>query len=275
MTSKYIFLDIDGTLVNFKAQIPPSAITALKQAQKNGHKLIIATGRQRRQVYPQLLQAIRFDGILTSTGAHIEHDGRTIFQSLIEGDDLALLVERAKRDHVSLLLIGEDGMYGDRSFHEIVLPYMRKVGYSEALIQGAYGNVRMVDDLCAVKKIEKASYFLCPYTTDAWSERLENRFYVVDYSVGKLKTEQYFGELTLSGVSKGSAIERYMAHIGAPISDTIAIGDSGNDIDMIRMANVGVAMGNATEPIKQAADYITSDIDDDGILHALEHLGLL
>ena len=87
--SKYIFIDIDGTLVGYDANIPPSALRALQAAQANGHKIIIATGRQRAQIYPDLLAALNFDGIIASTGAHIECDGKVVYESLVEGDDLA------------------------------------------------------------------------------------------------------------------------------------------------------------------------------------------
>ena len=273
--SKYVFIDIDGTLVGYDANIPPSALRALQAAQANGHKIIIATGRQRAQIYPEVLAALDFDGIIASTGAHIECDGRVIYESLVEGDDLAFITDYFAREGMCYLLMTADELYSDRTFHKIVLPYMRAAGYSEGLIQGAYGNVKVTDTPTHVRGVQKFSYFLSDKTTAEMTRDLDNRFYVVDYSVGNLKTEQYFGEITLAGVNKGSAIRRYMAFVGASMEDTIAIGDSGNDIDMIELCAIGVAMGNATDKIKAAADLITTDVDKDGIYNAFLRLGLI
>lgn len=275
MNSKHIFIDIDGTLVGYDAKIPPSALRALKQAQANGHKIIIATGRQRAQIYPDLLAALEFDGIIASTGAHVECGGRKVYESVIEGENLCAMVDYFEREGVCYLLMSEDKLYSDKTFGEVVLPYMREVGYSESLIQGAYGHVIETDEPRCVSGVQKSSYFLSKKTTAEMSRDLDDRFYVVDYSVGNLKTELYFGEMTLAGVNKGTGIKRYMAHVGASLEDAIAIGDSGNDIDMIECCGIGVAMGNATDKIKAAADLVTTDVDKDGIYNAFLHLGLI
>ena len=275
MTPKHIFIDIDGTLVGYDAKIPSSALAALKQAQRNGHKIIIATGRQRAQIYPDLLAAMNFDGIIASTGAYVECGGRMVYESVIEGDDLCAMVDYYEREGMCYLLMTQDELYADESFGRIVLPYMREVGYSEDLIRGAYGHVIVTDEPRRVRGVEKSSYFLSQKTTEQMTRELDDRFYVVDYSVGNLKTELYFGEVTLAGVNKGSGILRYLEAVGATLEDTIAIGDSGNDIDMIDLCAIGVAMGNATDKIKAAADYVTTDVDKDGIYNAFLHLGLI
>ena len=77
------------------------------------------------------------------------------------------------------------------------------------------------------------------------------------------------------GFSKGSGIRKVCELFGIPISDTIAFGDSVNDLDMLETAGIGVAMGNGTDAAKQAADYVTTDMFDDGIWNACEALGLI
>lgn len=275
MAPKHIFIDIDGTLVGYDAKIPPSALKAIQAAQARGHKIIIATGRQRAQIYPELLDALDFDGIIASTGAFVECNGQTVYESIVEGDDLRFITDYFRCEGICYLLMTDSELYADRSFHEIVLPYMREVGYTEALIEGAYGNVKTVEDPTAVRGVQKFSYFLSDKTTDVMSRDLDDRFYVVDYSIGKLKTNKLFGEITLAGVNKGSGILHYLEAAGASLEDTIAIGDSGNDIDMIDLCAVGVAMGNATDKIKSAADFTTTDVDKDGIHNAFLRLGLI
>ena len=275
MAPKHIFIDIDGTLVGYDAKIPASALKALKMAQSRGHKIIIATGRQRAQIYPDLLASLDFDGIIASTGAYVECNGTAVYESVVEGDDLRFITDYFGREGMCYLLMSGDELYADHTFHDVVLPYMREVGYTEELIEGAYGNVKTIEDPTSMRGVQKFSYFLSDKTTDVMSRDLDDRFYVVDYSVGKLKTEKYFGEITLAGVNKGSGILRYLEAAGAALEDTVAIGDSGNDIDMIDLCAVGVAMGNATDKIKNAADFTTTDVDKDGIYNAFLHLGLI
>lgn len=275
MAPKHIFIDIDGTLVGYDAKIPASALGALQMAQSRGHKIIIATGRQRAQIYPDLLAALDFDGIIASTGAYVECGGQAVYESIVEGDDLRFITDYFGREGICYLLMSGGELYADHTFHDVVLPYMRKAGYTEELIEGAYGNVKTIEDPTAVRGVQKFSYFLSEKTTEQMSRDLDDRFYVVDYSVGELKTDKFFGEITLAGVNKGTGIEHYLEAAGAALEDTIAIGDSGNDIDMIDLCAVGVAMGNATDKIKAAADFVTTDVDKDGIYNAFLRLGLI
>ena len=76
-------------------------------------------------------------------------------------------------------------------------------------------------------------------------------------------------------MTKATAIEHFLSHIGGSIEDTIAIGDSGNDLEMINFAHISVAMGNATDAIKAAADFTTTAVDNDGIYNAFVKLGLI
>lgn len=275
MSTKYIFLDIDGTLVGYDAKIPESALKALKLAQKNGHKIIIASGRAISIIYPDLLEAIRFDGIIASGGACVVCNGKVIFRSAIEGDVLDEIVDYFKREGIRFIVQTTDAIYGEQDFIDIMIPGMIKSGFNKDLIEKTYSGVKIVDDIKTVKNIEKFSYFLSPYPPKKISDDNNGKFYVVDFSVGKGESPLYFGEMNLAGVNKATAIAKFMDHVGAPVSDSIAFGDSGNDLEMMNFAGFSVAMGNATEPIKKSADYITTDVDKDGIYNAFLHLGLI
>ena len=147
---------------------------------------------------------------------------------------------------------------------------MVAAGCSKELVEKSFSGVVPVKDIKSVKNIEKLSYYLSPYSTNRISEDNGGKFYVVDFSIGSVSPDFSFGEMNLSGVNKGTAIERFMAHIGAPISDSIAVGDSGNDLEMMNYAGFSVAMGNATEEVKTAADVITDDCDHDGVAKVIE-----
>ena len=97
---KYIFLDIDGTLVGYDARIPPSALRALTLAQANGHRIFIASGRARGIVYPWLLEAFPFDGMITAGGAQVFLGGKCIYESVMSEDDLTFVTEYFHRENI-------------------------------------------------------------------------------------------------------------------------------------------------------------------------------
>ena len=84
-----------------------------------------------------------------------------------------------------------------------------------------------------------------------------------------------FTDITANGADKGKGILAIARHEGLDAADTIAFGDGGNDMSMIRQAGIGIAMGNATSELKQQADYVTTTVDEDGILNALRHYGIV
>ena len=84
-----------------------------------------------------------------------------------------------------------------------------------------------------------------------------------------------FCDILPEGGGKPNCLRQTLAHLGLTREQCIAFGDGGNDVTMLEYAGIGVAMGNACEEAKAAADYITEDVTHDGLAHALEYFGLL
>ena len=82
-------------------------------------------------------------------------------------------------------------------------------------------------------------------------------------------------DINMCGVTKASGMDVFLRYYGIDRSRSMAFGDGGNDVEMIRHAGVGVALGNAVDAAKRAADYVTATVDDDGVLRALQHYGVL
>ena len=275
MSKKHVFLDIDGTLVGYDSKIPESALKALQLAQANGHRIIIASGRSYGMIYPELLRTVKFDGIISSGGACVMVDGKVIFESYIEGEDLAFVIDYFRANGITYLLMSKDDIYAEPVFNQYVLPGMIKAGFNEDLIRQAYGDNIEVEDVREIKGGNKIAYFTSPFKPDRISADLDGRFYVVDFSVGRTEKKNFYGEMNNGGVNKASGIDEYLKHVGASIEDTIAIGDSANDLEMLEHAAISVAMGNGTDAAKSAADFITTDVDKDGIYNAFQRLGLI
>ena len=226
-------------------------------------------------IYKDLLEAVKFDGIITSGGSCVMVDGKVIFESFIEGDDLALVIDYFRANGINYLLMTKDELYAEPVFNNYVIPGMIANGYSKELVDQAYGWNIEVEDVREIKGGEKLAYFTSPFLPDKISKDLDGRFYVVDFSVGNVGGKTYFGEMNNAGITKASGIDAYLAHVGASIEDTIAIGDSANDLEMLDHAHIAVTMGNGTDAAKAAADFVTTAVDQDGIYNAFVKLGLI
>lgn len=275
MKTKYVFLDIDGTLVGYDSKIPKSALKALTLAKANGHKIIISSGRAYCMIYKELLSAIEFDGIISSGGACVMVDGKVIYESFINDENLAFVIDYFRANGITYLLMSKDDIYAEPVFNKYVLPGMIKAGYNKDLVEQAYGTNIEVEDVKTVKCGNKIAYFTSPFKPDKIASDLDGRFYVVDFSVGKTEKSNFFGEMNNGGVNKASGIDEYLKYVGGAVEDTIAIGDSANDLEMLEHAAVSVAMGNGTDAAKNAADFVTTDVDQDGIYNAFVKLGLI
>lgn len=275
MKTKHIFLDIDGTLVGYDSKIPASALKALQMAQANGHKIIIASGRSFGMIYRDLLETVRFDGIISSGGSCVTVGREVIFESIIEGDRLALVIDYFRNHGINYLVMTKDKIYAEPVFNKYVIPGMIAAGYNEELVRQAYGRNTEVEDVRSIKGVQKIAYFTSPYLPDKISKDLDGKFYVVDFSVGTVNQDNYFGEINNAGVTKAFGMDKYLEYVSGSLEDTIAIGDSANDLEMLDHASVAVAMGNGTDAAKAVADFVTTDVDKDGIYNTFKKLGLI
>lgn len=235
METKYIFLDIDGTLVDFQGKLADSALEALKAAKANGHKLFVCTGRQHSQIYPWLLEKITFDGAVCSSGAYVMADGECIARHCFSKEYMTFLA---------------------RYFTSLHAPYCVQTEHT-----------LMLEKWCA-------DSIVAHYLADGIDRgKINSLFGVVRYSFGNMGDR--CGEVTDSRYTKATGMAEILRRFGAPRSATIAFGDGDNDLEMMDFAEYGVAMGNATPALRAAADTVTDDINSDGLYNAFKRLGLI
>ena len=261
-TQKYaLFFDIDGTLVSFKThEIPASTIFALTQAKANGSRVYIATGRP--PVILTNLGAIEhlIDGYITTNGALCYVGDQLVCCQPIPMQDVMTCVNDAQEKGYSLIVVGR-----------------KKVA-----VLDPKGDVdRIFRQMLAVKNLDKAS----PLDEVLEQDILQlTPFFPADYEPQLLarmpqcvsgRWHPEFTDITVNGADKGKGIQAMARHEGFDPNHTIAFGDGGNDTSMILQAGIGVAMGNAIDALKQQADYITTSVDEDGILNALRHFGVV
>lgn len=270
--AKYIFLDIDGTLVGYDGRMSEATELALRQAQKNGHKLIVATGRFLGQVYPWLIEKIRFDGLITSSGANVKYEGKSVFTKFFTVKQLEYLAECYKEVGASTLCHLEDTLIATEEDIKRSRRVLREIGISDYGINELLGIVRF-GDTAKQTRGEKSIYIGAKYGIDDMRKLLGSEFNIDRYSFSGVPDN--FGEVNLADVSKARGIRELISVLGADMKDTVAIGDGGNDISMIKAAHVGVAMGNASADVKNVADMVTENVDKDGVYVAFKELGLI
>lgn len=259
---KAVFLDIDGTLVSFKThRIPESTLSAVSTLRRNGVKVYIATGRP--LPFIDNLGELEYDGMITVTGAHcFTRNGTVIYHHPISPDDVERVVvhHRDNPDEAyPIIVVTEDGLF--------VTDYNKDVETIAALLNLNPPVVKPLEtaigkpvlQLISFFKSDKEDYFMQTLMPDCVS----------------MRWHPLFTDIIAKGVSKSVGIDKVLAYEGIPLEQAMAFGDGGNDLSMIGHVPYGVAMGNACEELKAKACYVTTDVDHDGIAHALRHFGLI
>ncbi len=276
--SKIIFLDVDGTLVDYGNKVPESAVTAVRKARENGHRVYFCTGRSKAEVYPQLWD-IGFDGMIGGNGSYVEDHGHVVLHQLVTADQCRRIVDWLNARKLDFYLESNSGLYASEHFEEGAkdaireysrrkdMPHADTVSIREAFPDMIFGGELYRDD------VNKISYALHTY-----QDYLDTKNEFPDMENGTwggAGQTALFGDLGVKGITKANAIEHLLSYLGADKEDTIAFGDAKIDIPMLSYCAVGVAMGNGTEEIKEMADMITDDVDQDGLYNAFVKLGLI
>ncbi|MDO4680356.1 MAG: Cof-type HAD-IIB family hydrolase [Aerococcus sp.] len=273
----YVFLDIDGTLVDYDNSLPQSAIDAIKQAQANGHFVCTVTGRSKAEMYEEIV-SIGFDGYIGANGNYVEVGDTVVRHKSIAPEDERKMVDWLHQEGLEFFLEANSGLYGSEHFEErgqsTMQAYAKQKGsqFGEHAVRQAFplmkfGKALYRDD------VNKISFILDDY---ADYERAVDIF--SDFSVntwGGVGETALFGDIALPNVDKRTGIQALLDYTGAVDAQTIAFGDAKVDIPMLEFADVGVAMGNGGPEIKAMADYVTADVLNDGLKKAFQHFYLI
>lgn len=276
---KYIFFDIDGTLFSHSEGISQSTVEALRMAKENGHKIFINTGRSLAELGESFAQ-FNFDGYVLAAGSHIIIEGKTIFEQTIDHDKVLELLDYLESHKVGLGIEGEKFTY----FSDDAFEGYRKKVYEviDQVLETEPSPYEPYNYMIHPKYVRRVSDFLehptKVYKMLIYGTSVEENMVIkgkLPEGFDLLVYQNSFCELINASTNKATGIEEVVKYYGASMEDTIAIGDSLNDLDMIKAAGLGVAMGNSSQPVKDAADYITDDVKEDGIYNCLKKYGII
>ena len=253
-----IFFDVDGTLLEKGGQrIPDRTLQALYALREKGIMLFLSTGRHLAML-AEVREQFEFDGYVTVSGQFCLCGDEVVYQNPIPRRGMEQMVEAARQGGFSgMFLEGEecwlnlDDRWAQEFIREFAVPVPPVCPLERGLERDVYQVIVMLDKEREHLLLDRADCL----TTTRWHPG--------------------FLDALPPGGGKDVGIEAVLRWAGVSKEQAMAFGDGENDISMLRCAGVGVAMGNASDAVKKAADYVTGPVDRGGVADALEHFGLI
>lgn len=256
---RLVSFDLDMTLLNHKNwEIPKTAMEALERLRPHS-LIVVASGRNMDAPYSVAYrELLKPDAIIHTNGTRVVAEGQTIYEHLMDKGRLRELLDFALKEGLAVGLSDDEGDF--YTAPQIVKETDReRWGNTQRQFKDPWRLMEMpVKTLTYVGRPEGAAL-------------LEERF--PDFKF-PLFAGKKGADIIEKEASKAEGLKRLCAFYGMELSQTVAFGDSMNDIEIIQEAGIGVAMGNAVEELKAAADYVTDDIAQDGVWNACVKLGL-
>ena len=263
MKQKTVFFDLDGTLLGTRNgrrfQIPESALRALRRLVENGHRIAVCSGRQEafiHRFFPGL-----FQNYIALNGAHVVIGGKTVLDRPLSTVRVKRLTAHFDAFGCSYVLIGKHHGWA-RNVPGRLFGQMEEVyGLPDFLIYDWKPEEIRASMMDFIFESE-ADYQKC---AGAFTDGM-----ILNRHPGGLTSDLSFPEW-----DKAKGIGFFLGRAGIARKDAVAFGDGYNDVTMMDAVGCSVAMGNAVDPVKRRADYVTADWSDDGIERGLRHLGLI
>ncbi|MCR4618202.1 MAG: HAD-IIB family hydrolase [Lachnospiraceae bacterium] len=259
---KAVFFDIDGTLWDGKLRIPESTKIGIKKLREAGHLAFINSGRARSNILDDELLGLGFDGIVAACGNYVEYKGEVIFNNCLSPEEVRIIIDTADSCNMPIVLEGPE-------VHYISPDGFDKDPYVDYLFNKLGDRALLTTQYDGKHDINKFSSDVFPETD--YETVKKNIFGFVD----PINHDGIVHEFIPKGTSKADGIRLICDRLGIDISDTYAIGDSNNDIDMLSGAGHGICMGGGMEKAVKASEYVTDTLENDGLYKALEHYKLI
>jgi hydroxymethylpyrimidine pyrophosphatase-like HAD family hydrolase len=247
---KAVFLDIDGTLIDGIAGPFPDDIAQIEAAHNVGHRIFLSTGRSIASVPPTLRDAPWIDGVIAGCGTTVTLHGEMIYRKFVPPELLPRICALFFDNNKWCVFEGETGIFaiGDCPLFD----------YSEPPIR-----IYRPDDFLRKYPDE----VITKVTIDGFLTTEEQAVFEPALCISEFAV---YSEAIVAGETKSRGMDRVLAAMGLTRDDAVAIGDSENDLDMVKAAGIGIAMGNACDALKAAAKAITGAVGQGGVADALK-----
>lgn len=271
---KLIALDLDGTLFNSQSQISAHNIDTIKKANEAGATVVISTGRPYNGLPFEQLKGSGIRFAITTNGSAIYEieSGKCLFEEAMDEEIILPILDFLLTKDIHM-----DAFIGGKGYTPVqCVAAGQKLANPPALKHYILNTRVRVDNLPLFihenqLKVQKMTLNFYP-EGDIFKDREEVRKYLESNPAVTTVSGGYNNlEFTRADVNKGVGLQKMAQLLDIPVAQTMAVGDTENDLAIIRAAGFGVAMGNATAAVKSAADYITTSNDEDGVATAIAH----
>lgn len=258
MLKKYIFVDFDGTIKDHGTNsIPESTKLAIDLLQRNGHEVILNTGRG-----PSLLDGVdktlNIDSYIASNGRYVVHHGKVLYNKYIDKKTVIEIADLAYKNKIDIAFSCADGFVINSDFNDLSDRFSETFNLKYPEIRHNY-------------HLDNHVYQINLFYNKSDYKKFEKLFPTLTFNF----SNEYGLDVNEKGGLKELGIKVFEEILGINNEDTIAIGDGHNDISMVQYANIGISMGNGVEELKNIADIITDDVDKDGFYNVFKKLKLI
>ena len=267
-----IALDLDGTLTNSEKNITPRTFDALMKAQREGVRLVLASGRPTFGIaaLANQLQLADYGGyVLSYNGGRIIDwcEKTVIFSQVVDQKLVPILHDFAEKAQLPIVTYLPEAILASKNEGEYLAEEARINGMPVVVAQN------FVEE--AMQIAGGSTKFLIPGEPELLIQLESEMKAALSEQMEVFRSAPFFLELPPKGIDKAQSLQRLLTHLGLERESLMAFGDGFNDLSMIQFAGQGVAMANAVEEVKSIADFVTTSNEEDGIAHALEQLLLL
>ena len=276
MDQKLIFLDIDGTLTEPGKNVPPaSAVEAVRRARGKGHKVVLCSGRNYGMLSPVL--EFGFDGLVASAGGYIEYDGQVVYDCPMTPKQQARVLDVFKESGIYRTIGGRNSSYTDEGFKEFLAQNTQSKANSELLRWRI--QIENELDIRPMSEYDGEPIYGMAFMSRG-AERLKKPMEVLEEEFDFCIQDEdacgiVNGELASKAFNKGKAVERLCEFLGIFRTDTIAVGDSMNDLEMLQAVETSICMENGSPSLKKIADIVCPAVTEDGLYRVFEKLQLI
>lgn len=265
MKYKALLFDVDGTLFNSNHEISKLTLEGIKKAYEKGIKIAVVTGRSPsgvKSVKDQLGFSVPF--ICSGGAIAFDNKGKIIYENALGGKNTKDVIDYVKSLKIDALW----NVYANDKWYAEKLDDYRTRREEEILCTKAETiDVNLIPSINIDKVMFIATDDVISYLDIKLREEFKN-FAIV-------RSQVIIVEVTANNVNKATAINSILDEWKLDKNEIIAFGDSNNDLEMLDYVGVGVAMGNASDNVKNQSDYVTLGNDSDGIYYALKHFGII
>lgn len=264
-TIKLAVFDVDGTLVSAGSRILlESTVRAIQMLQENGVKVAIASGRPKYALEKSVVDRISFDYYICSNGSYIYDNKQKVvlYQQTLSNHDVMRYAILCETTNSAAMFQFENAGYIYAGYHQL-----------STMLLASLGRLDFIVDHCNEKKqhLVESTYMIVSYISDEHLDIFCKQFPQLQF----IPFQPNFYDVNYYLDTKATGIQHICETMGFSLENVIAFGDALNDKEMLETVGCGVAMGNGLAEIKEIADYITTNTEQDGIFNALTHLGLI